>query len=117
MNLTQFKAWFEGYTEEMDGAPTTKQWKKIKAKVGEITAEPMPIERIVERYRDYWRPYYSTAILCNGPAIATSDKYTFGGEASSVQCSNTLTYNGPANAVEAFRAIGRADAAAQGTIQ
>lgn len=29
MKLAEFKAWFEGFTEDMDRAPTAKQWKRI----------------------------------------------------------------------------------------
>ena len=41
MTLSEFKAWFEGYTEGLDGAPTEKQFKRIKAKVAEITGTPI----------------------------------------------------------------------------
>lgn len=33
MTLAEFKAWFDGYTESMDGPPSEKQWERIKAKV------------------------------------------------------------------------------------
>lgn len=36
MTLAEFKAWFEGFTEDMDGAPNTKQWKRIKDRVKQI---------------------------------------------------------------------------------
>jgi hypothetical protein len=37
MDVGQFKAWFEGFTEGMEGPPTAKQWERIRAKVKEIT--------------------------------------------------------------------------------
>lgn len=36
MTLSEFKAWFEGFTEGMDATPTEKQWERIKARIGEI---------------------------------------------------------------------------------
>jgi hypothetical protein len=34
VNINEFKAWFEGFSEGVTGdAPTPEQWKKIKAKV------------------------------------------------------------------------------------
>lgn len=58
MTLSEFKAWFEGYTESLDGAPTEKQFKRIKAQVAKI--DGVSITPII--YRDiYWprvQPYF-----------------------------------------------------------
>jgi len=54
MKLNEFKAWFEGYTEEMD-KPTKKQWDKIKDRVAEIDGELITITIFVDRYLP---PYY-----------------------------------------------------------
>lgn len=62
MTLSEFKAWFEGYTEGLDGAPTEKQFKRIKAKVAEITGAPITQTVLVDRYRDYYRQYYGTPV-------------------------------------------------------
>lgn len=44
MTLNEFKAWFEGFTEAMDGAPSADQWAKIKAKLDQVrAAEPLNI--------------------------------------------------------------------------
>lgn len=43
MNLSEFKAWFEGFTEGMDGPPNEAQWKRIcerLATVAPITLSP-----------------------------------------------------------------------------
>ena len=37
MTLDQFKAWFAGFAENIDYAPTRDQWDRVKAKVAEIT--------------------------------------------------------------------------------
>ena len=36
MTPEEFKPWFEGFTEAMEGMPTEAQWEKIKQRVGEI---------------------------------------------------------------------------------
>jgi len=36
MTPTEFKAWFEGFCEAIDAAPTPEQWAKIKAKVADM---------------------------------------------------------------------------------
>ncbi|MEQ9634614.1 MAG: hypothetical protein RLW68_00870 [Devosia marina] len=59
MTLSEFKAWFEGFTEGMDGAPTEKQFKRIKAKVAEITGTPITQTVFIDRYRDYYRQWGS----------------------------------------------------------
>ena len=40
MNLAEFKAWFEGFTENMDGLPGPKEWARVCERVKEIKAEP-----------------------------------------------------------------------------
>lgn len=41
MTLSEFKAWFDGYTEDMKDAPSKKQWERIKARVSEIDGSPI----------------------------------------------------------------------------
>lgn len=66
MTLSEFKAWFEGFSEIMDGNPDEKQWERIKARVAEIngsvTTYPVFVDRYVEPYRRYWPnvPYWSS---------------------------------------------------------
>lgn len=58
MTLQEFKAWFEGYTENIQGVPTLKQWKRIKARVEEVDEEPITRRVFVDRFylprRNYW---------------------------------------------------------------
>ncbi len=58
MKLSEFKAWFEGFTESMTGAPDEDQWKRIKARIAEIdgvaVTQPVFIDRYVHPYRPYW---------------------------------------------------------------
>ena len=38
MTLSEFKAWFEGFTEDMEGPPNEKQWKRICERLATVTA-------------------------------------------------------------------------------
>ena len=39
MTLSEFKAWFEGFTESMEKAPTPNQWERIKERVAKIQTD------------------------------------------------------------------------------
>lgn len=59
MNLSEFKAWFEGFTEDMDKPPSVKQWGRIKEKIGLIKdAPPVPQHVFHDHYYRPWRRYY-----------------------------------------------------------
>lgn len=58
MHLSEFKAWFEGFTEDMDGRPNEKQWAKIQKRVKEITADYTPAPVFIEKYVRPYYPYY-----------------------------------------------------------
>lgn len=49
MTNSEFKAWFDGFTEAMDDIPNKKQWDRIKARVKEIDGVSVP-RYCVERY-------------------------------------------------------------------
>ncbi len=36
MTPNEFKAWFEGFSEAVDGAPTPAQWQRISEKVATL---------------------------------------------------------------------------------
>lgn len=67
MTLSEFKAWFEGFTESIEGksAPTQKQWARIKEKValidGAPTTQVVYLDRWVRPYRDYWDRFWVSA--------------------------------------------------------
>ena len=65
MIVSEFKAWFGGFTEGMDGPPDAKQWKRIQKRVGEIDGtqitEKIYVDRFVRPYREY-RPYWGTPV-------------------------------------------------------
>ena len=76
MTLSEFKAWFEGFTEGIDGALSAKQFEKIKAKVNEISGTPITypiyIDRWVNPYRPYWDRYRATLGGTTGGATWTA---------------------------------------------
>lgn len=48
MTLSEFKAWFDGFTEAIGDRPSDKQWQRIKDRVAELdgtSAVPFYIER------------------------------------------------------------------------
>lgn len=61
MTLQEFKAWFEGFTEDMDGRPTEKQWKRIQKRIkeidGTVTTERVFIDRWIRPYAPYWQQW------------------------------------------------------------
>jgi hypothetical protein len=123
MNLSEFKAWFEGFGEGISGNPTEKQWEKIVAKVAEIKAEPTRIEVIreyVDRYRPWYQAYpqvwYGGGVGYAAGALGqNSAKMT--GAAPAPDYSNMLTVDFLTAdkthdlAEEAFKAMGRSDLA------
>ncbi len=64
MNLSEFKAWFDGFTESLDRLPNKKQWARIREKVDEITPDPTPwpifVARSVRPYQPWWGQTYFT---------------------------------------------------------
>lgn len=128
MNLGEFKAWFEGFSEGIDEKPTAAQWKKIKAKM--VTITPMPSQTIVHEYHDYWKryhtyPWWTTTLYASQNASPTftakSADVNAVYMANSTQKVADVAYNaravgdgGSAGIVDTdamFRQLGRADAA------
>jgi hypothetical protein len=105
MTLAEFKAWFEGFTEDMSGAPTEKQWKKIKARVAEITGTP-----VTERhfYDHYWHPRYYPYLGWSSTSYQGASS-ALGASTGVVQLS--VYNNAPAwDSSASMQALGRADA-------
>lgn len=74
MHLSEFKAWFEGFTEDMKGPPNKEQWAKIKKHVKEISADYTPAPVFVDRYvypwRRYWEPMWTST--CSSKPASSS---------------------------------------------
>lgn len=105
MNLQEFKAWFEGFTENLDGPPSERQWKRIVEKIGKIAdAPPVPVRVFHDHYYKPWARWY-------GPMYATNSPGTCGAvgqqlDASAVETAITETFDSGA----AFKQLGRAEA-------
>ena len=76
MHSSEFKAWFEGFTEAIPGVPTKAQWARIKARVKEIDGTYTPYRVFYDRY---WYPQYgpqwsytSVGTVVSSPTISVS---------------------------------------------
>lgn len=98
MNLSEFKAWFEGFSEGIDDAPSKKQWKRINEKVMSITSDPTPWPIFFDRYIG---PRWSQWEPCYNNWGTAADTYTLmnGGGSGGIQFSDT-----------AFTELGRIEA-------
>jgi hypothetical protein len=78
MTPQEFKAWFEGYTEAIEEAPSQKQWKRIKTRVAEIdgvvTTHTVFRDRYYQSYPMYAPVYpsYSLPVICQQGAISVA---------------------------------------------
>lgn len=111
MNLSEFKAWFEGFTEAMDGPPGPKAWKRIQERVKEIRAEPTPFPQIIREYvprYPYW-PYWS-----GGLQVSNTSMNILNDNHDSVcnSLSQQMAAMTAQSTDDAFRLIGRSDAEA-----
>lgn len=110
MTPQEFKAWFDGFTEGLEGTPSKKQWERIKVRVAEIDGAPVTYYRYLE---DYWRPYYRpwvygsvgiSGLASNLQCYNGSSAANFtGGLADANQISNNF------NSTTAMYALGKAD--------
>jgi len=62
MDTKEFKAWFEGFCESIETAPTPEQWAKVKAGIKglEPVKLPMPLgplPRDPGPIRPYWQDH------------------------------------------------------------
>lgn len=109
MTPSEFKAWFDGFTEAFTGCPTKAQWARVKERVAEIDGKPVTERVYVDRYWQgvlprtvYWGTAGSTAIgLCGG--ANTVQQYS---EAKNGMNAVSCAYNSH----DAMAVLGRADA-------
>jgi hypothetical protein len=71
MTTSEFKAWFEGYTENIAKVPTQKQWARIKERVLELTKSE-DLQMVI--YNDYlcrpWWPQWTYTTCGNSLTLA-----------------------------------------------
>lgn len=83
MTESEFKQWFSGFVEGIEGkVPTAKQWKKIQDRVGEITGTPVVQKFFYDRY---WNPYYSGPYWGSSWSSDAASLTTLKGEARSLE--------------------------------
>lgn len=105
MNIQEFKAWFEGFNENLNGPPDTRQWARIVEKICMIKNAP-PTKEVVFRdhwyqpWQRYWPSYVTWAV--------SQDKVRSDSDMVSAQVCATSSVFNPS---DAFRDLGRAEAA------
>lgn len=79
MRLTEFKAWFEGFTENISGVPSKKQWERIRERVGEIEPDVVDIPYVPYvpyvpmPNRPWWPEWYTYTTTYTTPTATTID--------------------------------------------
>lgn len=104
MTPSEFKSWFEGFTEAMNDVPSKKQWARIRERVAEIDGKPVTERVFVDRYWPYpYYPYTSSGIRWTTPVCTTPICYgsnSLGSVSSVTFDSNTAMYaSGKADAL------------------
>ena len=109
MTLAEFKAWFEGFTEDMDDAPNEKQWERIKARVKDIdgvaVTREVYVDRYWPRYLPYHQPLWNSQLVGGGYVPFTAEA----AKAASVGVQNSLVRAGGDNIAADMTTLGKAD--------
>lgn len=93
MTQAEFKAWFEGFSENISGSPSKKQWERICARVAEIDGMPITVPFYIDRWGPYFEPRWSYTTTCGstttiGQGQTVSDTMLWNaGRAESLQLS------------------------------
>lgn len=107
MTPSEFKAWFDGFTEAFGTKmPTKAQWTRIKERVGEIDGTPITEKVFIDR----WYPYISRWVTYSTPTIYCSNAATSTGIYYNSTSAIPLTFD----STVAMNAAGRAEAASLG---
>jgi hypothetical protein len=109
MTPSEFKCWFQGYTEALEGTPSVAQWARIKARVAEIDGRAITEHIYINRYVPSYHPnyYYGTPYtvpytLCGPGAVGTS----IGSGTIMTNCTSAMAFNSH----DAMLSLGRAEA-------
>jgi len=78
MHPAEFKAWFDGFTENIKEQPTKAQWARIRKRVAEVDGHFTPRAVFVERYYPWVSSYpVYTALNTTGVGVGTSNDTSF----------------------------------------
>jgi hypothetical protein len=104
MTLVEFKAWFQGFTENMNETPTQSQWDRIVSRVKEIDGTVTTQTVFVDRYWQHTYPFYvPLPVYSNPPTTIISNTVGSNGFNSDL---------GPSfDSAQAMYALGTTDAA------
>lgn len=112
MTLSEFKAWFEGYTEGLEGAPTAAQFARIKEKVAQISGVAVTERIYVDKYMSPWRPYWDRfwwSSSSNGDFAAPNDiTLTYASNSSLADKGSAVT--APFDSIRAMYELGKMEA-------
>lgn len=114
-----FLVWFDGWSENIEGQPTAKQWDRLRAKVGEVRAvepenlptvyagpapAPQPTAELVVKNEMQWQSVFMGALCEMGydPESAREMFASYKGERETIDIT--------ANAAAAARTMHAADA-------
>lgn len=110
MEICEFKAWFEGFTEDMTGQPNAKQWKRIKQRVKQVDGTPTTERVFIDRYWHRYEPYWTyTGLTFSGTSTSTAIPQT---GSPTITSNASMPFDGTLlNTTTAFTALGKAEAA------
>lgn len=109
MTPSEFKAWFQGFTEALEGTPSVAQWARIKARVAEIDGRAITEHVYINRYVPHYYPNYPYInlpyVYCD--AVGSTNTVSAGTSGTI-----TLTSNGAGtfDSHTAMLSLGRAEA-------
>ena len=92
MHTSEFKAWFDGFTEAIKDKPTKMQWARIKERLAEVDGNYTPPQVFFDRWYHkfhtypFWYNWYSTSsptYTVNGNAVASNDLAVVGASTAS----------------------------------
>lgn len=120
MNMSEFKAWFEGFSEVITVAPNPQQWARIKQRLAQVDGVPTTYPVYLREYgypvgREWWvYPSLSPTVTCGSTGSFVTSGYVQNAEAMAdnynppgFATSATLTV--PFDALAAFNFAGRAE--------
>lgn len=117
MNLSEFKFWFDGFTDHMKGPPSAEAWKKIKAKIESIKDDP-PVTKEIFINDYYWPSTYRKIWRYNEAWMSRTRDSNIKLCASSLKLADQFFRTkddhqidqSPFDAKSAFRLLGKAEA-------
>lgn len=109
MTLQEFKAWFEGFSESMDGPPDAKQWERIKARVSEIDSKPISYPVYIDRYVTPYRRWWGDMIYGSGTAGAPDGGMSIGQAFTNAVSDKTIDHSPPFDVLDEMKRAGRAE--------